>query len=68
MAKSRVNVLLVSEAGTGYSYVRTKPVGGIKASQKLRLRKFDPRAVNPETKKKGIYVWFTEKKLVYKAN
>jgi len=66
--KNRVNVLLTSTAGTGYSYVKTKPTKGEKASKKLELKKFDPRAVNSKTGKKGMYVQFTEKKLVYKAN
>ncbi len=66
--KNRVNVLLVSTAGTGYSYVKTKPTRGEKAGKKLELKKFDPRAVNPQTSKKGMHVMFVEKKLVYKAN
>ncbi len=34
-----------------------------KAAEKLKQRKFDPRAYNPETKKCGAHVIFNEKKV-----
>jgi len=45
---------------TGYTYYTRK---GKNVQDKLRMRKFDPRAVNEETGKTGVHVWFEEKKL-----
>jgi ribosomal protein L33 len=45
---------------TGYTYYVKK---GKQATEKLRFRKYDPRAVHTETGKVGIHVWFEEKKL-----
>ena len=33
---------MISEEDTGYFYMATKPTKGKKASEKLRLRKYDP--------------------------
>ena len=35
-------VKLVSEEGTGYYYTTTRPTRGVKASTKLRMKKYDP--------------------------
>lgn len=64
--KDTENVIIVSEAGTGFFYVKTKTTRGEKAANKLKFRKFDPRAIHPITKKPGAHVDFTQKKLVYK--
>lgn len=53
-------VRLESSAGTGYRYYTKK---GKNAAEKLKIKKFDPWAVNPETGKKGMHVVFDEKKL-----
>ncbi len=45
---------------TGYTYYVKKGKG---ATEKLRFKKYDPRAVNEETNKVGAHVWFEEKKL-----
>jgi len=45
---------------TGYTYYAKK---GKQAAEKLRKRKYDPRAVNEETGKTGMHVWFEEKKM-----
>lgn len=45
---------------TGYTYYVKK---GKNATEKLSLKKFDPRAVNAETGKTGAHVKFEEKKL-----
>lgn len=45
---------------TGYTYYTKK---GKNVQEKLRQRKFDPRAVNEATGKPGAHVWFEEKKL-----
>ena len=42
MAKSYRIVKLVSEEDTGYFYTTKKPGKGAGASDKLRLRKYDP--------------------------
>ena len=61
MAKStNVKVRLESEAGTGYRYYAKRST---RAEYKIRKRKFDPWAVNEETGKRGVHVWFVEKKM-----
>lgn len=63
MAKkgSVVKVCLVSEAGTGTRYY-TK-VNKKNMTEKLRKRKYDPRATHEETGKRGAHVWFKEDKI-----
>jgi large subunit ribosomal protein L33 len=53
-------VRLESSAGTGFRYYTKK---GSKATEKLKLKKYDPWATNPETGKKGMHVVFEEKKM-----
>ena len=53
-------VRMESTAGTGFRYYKKK---GAKATEKLKLKKFDPWALNPETGKKGMHVAFEEKKM-----
>jgi large subunit ribosomal protein L33 len=61
MAKaSYVKVRLESEAGTGFRYYAKRSA---RAEYKLKLKKFDPWALNPETGKKGMHVVFVEKKM-----
>jgi len=61
MAKSTyVKVRLESEAGTGYRYYAKRST---RAEYKLKLKKFDPWAIHPETGKKGAHVTFVEKKM-----
>lgn len=52
-----------SESGkaTGFTYYIKKNPKNI--TEKLSFRKYDPRAVNPETGKRGYHVMFEEKKL-----
>lgn len=45
---------------TGYAYYVKK---GKNATEKLKFRKYDPRAINPKTGKSGCHVDFEEKKL-----
>lgn len=45
---------------TGFTYYVKKGKG---ATEKMKFRKFDPRAINPETGKTGCHVDFEEKKL-----
>ena len=42
MAKTFKIVKLVSEEDTGYYYMAKKPMKGMKATTKLRFRKYDP--------------------------
>lgn len=62
MAKKGVGMLvrMESSAGTGFRYYKTKSA---KAQEKLKMRKYDPWAENPETGKKGMHVVFEEKKM-----
>lgn len=61
MAKSSyVKVRLESEAGTGYRYYTQRST---RAEYKIKKKKYDPWAVNPETGKKGMHVMFVEKKM-----
>ena len=61
-----VKVRLVSTATnekgnpTGYTYYTRK---GKNLTEKLKMRKYDPRAFNPETGKSGMHVLFEEKKM-----
>lgn len=45
---------------TGMTYYTKKSKH---ATEKLKLKKYDPRAVNPDTGKVGVHVLFEEKKL-----
>lgn len=58
--KTAVKVRLESSAGTGYRYYAERST---RAEYKLKLRKFDPWAVHPETGRKGAHVEFVEKKM-----
>jgi len=59
--KSRLRqVRLESEAGTGYRYYAKRST---RAEYKIRKKKYDPWALNEETGKKGMHVFFVEKKL-----
>ena len=71
---NRVKVKLVSEADTGYYYTTTKNPRN--STEKLRFKKFDPRAPADEaeggegtgeggegTGKRGKHVWFKEGKI-----
>ncbi len=61
MAKATyVKVRLESEAETGYRYYAKRST---RAEYKLRKKKFDPWAINEKTGKKGVHVFFVEKKL-----
>ena len=62
MAKkgSAVKVRLESEAGTGYRYYAKR---NARAEYKLKMKKYDPWAVNAETGKRGMHVMFVEKKM-----
>ena len=61
MAKAGyVKVRLESEAGTGYRYYAKRST---RAEYKIRKKKYDPWALNEETGKKGMHVFFVEKKL-----
>ena len=57
---SYVRVRRESEAGTGCRYYAKRSA---RAEYKLKLKKFDPWALNPETGKKGMHVVFVEKKM-----
>jgi hypothetical protein len=71
MAADRIRIKLNSTGTkkdgkkTGYYATTTKnpkPKNGVKP-EKLRKRKFDPRAYNPETGKHGMHVEFVEDKI-----
>ena len=51
--KNSMKIMLLSEAGTGTTYMATKNFRT--ATNKLRLRKYDPKTRQHE--------WFSEKKL-----
>ncbi len=55
-----VKVRLESEAGTGYRYYAVR---NPRAEYKLRMKKYDPWAKNEKTGKRGMHVWFAEKKM-----
>lgn len=63
MAKkaSYVKVRMESSAGTGYRYYKKKNPKSDKG--KLKMRKYDPWAIHPETGKRGAHVIFEEKKM-----
>jgi len=63
MAKKGANikVKLVSTAGTGFFY--TTKVNKKTKTEKLVKKKYDPRAVHPETGKPGAHVDFKEDKI-----
>ncbi len=48
-------------APTGYTYYVSKNPRNI--TEKMKFSKYDPRAINPETKKLGCHVLFEEKKM-----
>lgn len=66
-SKVREKIKLVSTGKTkdnrptGYFYTTTK--NKRQKTEKLLLKKFDPRAYNPETGKTGIRVNFKEEKI-----
>jgi ribosomal protein L33 len=61
MAKATyVKVRLESEANTGYRYYAKRST---RAEYKIRKKKYDPWALNEATGKKGMHVFFVEKKL-----
>ena len=66
MAGARKKVMMVSEGKnqkgrpTKYAYYTVK---GDRDPNKLTLRKYDPRAYNPQTGKLGMHVVFKEKKV-----
>lgn len=55
-----VKVRLESEAGTGFRYYAKR---NPRAEYKLKLKKYDPWATNDKTGKRGMHVWFVEKKM-----
>lgn len=63
MAKktAQVKVRLVSSAGTGTTYYIEKNPKNI--TEKMKFRKYDPKAKNPTTGKQGMHVDFEEKKM-----
>jgi hypothetical protein len=67
MASKRIKVLLISQGTdekgkkTNFRVVTTKLA--VQKDKKLRKKRFDPRAHNPTTGKKGLHVWFEEGKL-----
>lgn len=61
MAKATfVKVRMESSAGTGFRYYKKKST---KYTEKLKMKKYDPWAVNEKTGKKGAHVLFEEKKM-----
>ena len=56
-----IKVRMESSAGTGYRYYKTKNPKSEKG--KLKLKKFDPWAINEKTGKRGAHVYFEEKKM-----
>ncbi len=63
MAKKSVamKIRLESSAGTGYRYYTTK--NPRTKTEKMKINKYDPWAVNAETGKRGMHVVFEEKKM-----
>ena len=55
MAKSYKNVKLESEEEPKHFYTTQKPTKGLGASQKLRLKKYNPRAMK--------HMWYKEVRL-----
>ena len=54
MAKSFKIIKMVSEEDTGYYYTTTRPTRGVKASTKLRMKRYDPVIMK--------HCWFKEVK------
>lgn len=52
-------VRMESTAGTGFRYYKKK---GAKATEKLKMKKYDPWATTPDGKR-GMHVIFEEKKM-----
>ena len=66
MAK-KTNIVMVrleSTAGTGYFYVSSRNPRN--TTEKLKIKKFDPRAINAVTGKPGAHVEFEEKRNKFK--
>ena len=63
MAKkgNAVKVRMESSAGTGYRYYKKK--NPKTQTEKLKMMKYDPWALNEKTGKKGMHVIFEEKKM-----
>jgi large subunit ribosomal protein L33 len=63
MAKNAnsVKVRMESSAGTGFRYYKKKNPKNM--TEKMKMRKYDPWAVNEKTGKKGAHVIFEEKKM-----
>lgn len=63
MAKKSVamKIRLESSAGTGYRYYTTK--NPRTKTEKMKIKKYDPWAINTETGKPGMHVVFEEKKM-----
>jgi large subunit ribosomal protein L33 len=57
---NRILVKLVNPK-TGTFYVTSK--NRINTNEKLKVKKFDPKAINEKTGKKGAHVYFEERKL-----
>lgn len=57
-------VKLESSAGTGYYYITERNPRN--TTEKLKKKKFDPRAINEKTGKPGAHVLFEEKKNKFK--
>ncbi len=53
--------LNAKDAPTGYTYYISKNPRN--QTEKMKFRKYDPRAINPETGKLGCHVLFEEKKM-----
>ena len=62
--KTQVMVKLESSAGTGYYYMAERNPRN--TPEKLKKKKFDPRAINEKTGKPGAHVLFEEKKNKFK--
>ncbi|QQG37480.1 MAG: 50S ribosomal protein L33 [Micavibrio aeruginosavorus] len=56
-----MKIRLESSAGTGYRYYTTK--NPRTKTEKMKIKKYDPWATNPETGKRGMHVVFEEKKM-----
>lgn len=66
MAK-KTNIVMVrleSTAGTGFFYVTSRNPRN--TTEKLKIKKFDPRAINADTGKPGSHVLFEEKRNKFK--
>lgn len=63
MAKkgNAVKVRMESSAGTGFRYYKKK--NAKTQTEKMKMMKYDPWAVNKETGKRGMHVLFEEKKM-----